>query len=122
MLRASDVMGRVGALQLSRCGSLDEQVRFLKGWFRDTLATAPVERLALLRLDGDLYESTMDALEALYDRVSTWGFVIVDDYGVIRACKQAVHDFRDRRGIEEPLVMEDWSAAHWRKHGREIDA
>jgi O-methyltransferase len=100
-----------------RYGLLDEQVRFLKGWFRDTLPKAPVERLAILRLDGDLYESTMDSLEALYDRVTPGGFVIVDDYGVIRACKQAVHDFRGRREIAEPLVMEDWSAAHWRKDG-----
>ena len=45
---------------------LDAQVRFLKGSFKDTLATAPIERLAVLRLDGDLYESTMDALVPLY--------------------------------------------------------
>jgi hypothetical protein len=44
---------------------LDEQVRFLEGWFRDTLPGAPIERLAVLRLDGDLYESTMQALECL---------------------------------------------------------
>lgn len=98
-----------------RYGLLDDQVRFLKGWFKDTLPRAPIERLAILRLDGDLYESTMDALEALYDRVSPGGFVIVDDYGVLPPCRQAVHEFRDRRGIDDPLVMEDWSGVHWRK-------
>ena len=64
----------------SRYGLLDAQVRFLKGWFKQTLKDAPIERLALLRLDGDLYESTMDTLVPLYDKVSPGGFVIVDDY------------------------------------------
>ena len=54
----------------ARYDLLDDRVRFLKGWFRDTLPAAPIESLALLRLDGDLYESTMDALGALYRKVS----------------------------------------------------
>ncbi|HUQ75167.1 MAG TPA: TylF/MycF/NovP-related O-methyltransferase, partial [Burkholderiales bacterium] len=53
---------------LRRYDLLDEQVRFLKGWFRDTLPGAPVQRLAVLRIDGDLYESTMDALTHLYPK------------------------------------------------------
>jgi O-methyltransferase len=77
-----------------RYGLLDEQVRFLKGWFRDTLPDAPIERLAVLRLDGDLYESTIQALDGLYDRLSAGGYVIVDDYGNVAGCRQAVHDFR----------------------------
>ncbi len=52
---------------------LDHQVRFLEGWFRDTLPVAPIEKLAILRLDGDLYESTMQALECLYDKLSVGG-------------------------------------------------
>ena len=56
--------------RFDRYGLLDDQVKFLPGWFRDTLPTAPIERLALLRLDGDLYDSTYDALDALYPRVS----------------------------------------------------
>ena len=81
-----------------RYGLLDEQVRFLKGWFRDTLPTAPIERLAILRLDGDLYESTIQALDSLYHKLSVGGFVIVDDYGNVAACRQAVHDFRAEHG------------------------
>ena len=68
----------------SRYGLLDEQVAFLPGWFRDTLPAAPINQLAVLRLDGDLYESTMDALTALYHKVSPGGFVIVDDFGLDR--------------------------------------
>jgi O-methyltransferase len=98
-----------------RYGLLDEQVRFLKGWFRDTLPAAPIERLAVLRLDGDLYESTIQALDALYDKVSPGGFVIVDDYHNVAACRQAVHDFRDRRGITDPIETIDCGGAFWRR-------
>ena len=99
----------------ARYGLLDEQVRFLKGWFKDTLPRAPIDRLAVLRLDGDMYESTMDALEALYARVSAGGYVIVDDYGVVPACKQAVEDFRGRQGIRDELRRIDWSGVFWQK-------
>ena len=54
-----------GAGQLRALRPVDDRVRFLEGWFRDTLPTAPIDQLAVLRLDGDLYESTMDALVAL---------------------------------------------------------
>lgn len=93
----------------------DDQVKFLKGWFRDTLPTAPIKQLAILRLDGDMYESTMDALNALYPRVSVGGFVIVDDYGAIPACRQAVEDYRSRHGIREPVQAVDWTGVYWRR-------
>ena len=94
---------------------LDDQVVFLKGWFRDTLHAAPIDRLAVLRLDGDLYESTMDALVALYEKVSPRGIVIVDDYGQIAACAAAVDDFRHSRGIVEPLERIDASGVFWQR-------
>jgi hypothetical protein len=99
----------------AKYGLLDDRVVFLKGWFKDTLRAAPIERLAVLRLDGDMYESTMDALSALYDKVSTRGFVIVDDYGCIESCRRAVHDFRDARGIADPIVDIDGFGVYWRK-------
>jgi hypothetical protein len=98
-----------------RYGLLDERVRFLKGWFKDTLLKAPIAALSLLRLDGDLYESTMDALNALYDRVSPGGFVIIDDFGVLVQCKQAVMDFRGKHNISSPIHQVDWSGVYWRK-------
>jgi O-methyltransferase len=94
---------------------LDERVRFLKGWFADTLPTAPIEHIAVLRLDGDMYSSTMDALVPLYDKVSPGGFVIIDDYGAVPACAQAIHDFRAERGITEEIHQVDWTGAYWRK-------
>ncbi|MBY0336411.1 MAG: TylF/MycF family methyltransferase [Acetobacteraceae bacterium] len=99
----------------ARLGLLDERVKFLKGWFSDTLPTAPVERIALLRLDGDLYSSTMDALTNLYHKVSPGGFVIVDDYQQWPACKRAVDEFRATQGITEPLHFVDQDAVYWRR-------
>jgi O-methyltransferase len=94
---------------------LDESVHFLQGWFEDTLPTAPIGQLALLRLDGDLYSSTIQTLDALYDKVSVGGFVVVDDYGSIPACKQATDDFRARRGIDDVIHVIDWAGVYWRK-------
>jgi len=94
---------------------LDDKVKFLKGWFKDTLPVAPIEKLAIIRLDGDMYESTMDGLTNLYHKLSPGGFVIIDDYGVIPACKKAVHDFRDEQGITEEIVNIDDSGYFWQK-------
>lgn len=98
-----------------RYGLLDEQVRFLPGWFSQTLPTAPIERLALLRLDGDLYDSTRDALEALYPKVSPGGYVIVDDYDFTEECRAAVHDYLDSISEDVQLHPPDTEAAYWRK-------
>lgn len=92
---------------------LDERVVFLEGWFKDTLPKAPIEKLAILRLDGDMYESTIQALHALYHKVSPGGFVIVDDY-VLPPCAKAVDDFRTRHGIMAPLQEVDGAAVWWR--------
>jgi O-methyltransferase len=101
----------------ARYGLLDEQVRFLPGWFRDTLPKAPIERIGLLRLDGDMYESTYVALEALYPRLSPGGYVVVDDYGAVPACRQAVTDYRGRRGIVDPIHEIDWTGVYWKRSG-----
>ena len=96
-----------------RYGLLDDRVCFLEGWFKDTLATAPITQLSLLRLDGDMYESTVQALNALYHKVSKGGYVIVDDYG-LKPCAAAVDEFRERHGISEPLINVDDAAVWWR--------
>jgi O-methyltransferase len=100
-----------------RYGLLDDQVRFLSGWFQDTLASAPIEQLAVIRLDGDMYESTIVALDALYPKLSVGGYLIVDDYGAIPACKQAVDDYRDDHGIDERLEQVDWTGVYWQRTG-----
>jgi O-methyltransferase len=99
----------------AKYGLLDDQVVFLKGWFSETLPTAPIQRLAVLRLDGDMYESTMDGLVNLYDRVSPGGFVIVDDYGALKGCQQAISEFRASRRIEDPIQNIDGIGVFWCK-------
>lgn len=96
-------------------GLLDDQVQFLVGWFRDTLPKAPIEQVAVARLDGDMYESTMDGLRSLYPKLSRGGYLIVDDYGAVEACKKAVHDYRDERGITDPIEKIDWTGVFWRR-------
>jgi len=99
-----------------RYGLLDDAVRFLPGWFSETLPHAPINRLAVVRMDGDLYESTMDALVNLYPKLSPGGYVIVDDY-VISGCRAAVHEFRDRHGITDPIEKIDDAGSFWRRGG-----
>ncbi len=94
---------------------LSEQVVFLKGFFRDTLPGYPLGPIAVLRLDGDLYSSTMDALEHLYDRVSPGGYVIIDDYGVVIDARRATLDFRISREITAPMIAVDGDAIFWQK-------
>jgi O-methyltransferase len=101
----------------SRFGLLDDQVQFLKGWFKDTLPSAPIIRLAILRLDGDYYESTMDALNGLYDKLSVGGYVIIDDFGENEwtYCRRAVDDFRNAHGITSPALRVDSKCYYWKK-------
>jgi O-methyltransferase len=96
---------------------LSDRVRFLPGLFADTLPDAPIDRLAILRIDGDLYSSTRDALVALYDRVSAGGYVVVDDYGCLEPCRIAVDEFIAERGLDVEIDQVDWTRVCWRKTG-----
>jgi len=104
------VMNNFASLNL-----LDNRVVFVKGWFSETLPPAPIEQIALLRLDGDLYESTMDVLNALYDKVTPGGYIIIDDYGHWKACKKAVTHFRKIRGIDDEIIKIDYTGVYWQK-------
>ncbi len=99
----------------ARYGLLDDRVRFLEGWFADTLPTAPIGGLALLRLDGDLYQSTWEALEHLYPKLSVGGIVIVDDHGAFEPCRRAVADYREQYDITDEIVPVDWTGVWWRR-------
>lgn len=99
----------------ARYDLLDAQVRFLVGWFRDTLPKAPISRLAVLRLDGDLYESTLDSLTHLYPKLSIGGYVIVDDYNVVTSANHAVHDYLSAHSLKFKLLEIPGGGAYWRK-------
>ncbi len=96
-------------------GLFDDNVKLLKGWFKDTLPSAPIRALSILRLDGDMYESTMDSLGALYPKLSVGGYVIIDDYGDFQSCRQAVSDYREKKNIKEEIQWADWSCIYWKK-------
>ena len=104
-------------------GDAADRLVVTRGFFNETCAKSAVAEIALLRLDGDLYVSTWDALAALYDRVSPGGFVYVDDYGSFNGCREAVDRFRTERRIFEPMhfVQENtgpqpsFEAVWWRK-------
>ncbi|ESY74863.1 TylF/MycF family methyltransferase [Mesorhizobium sp. M1050] len=93
---------------------LDDQVVFVKGLFGDTLPERVAGPLALIRLDGDMYESTMDSLEALYPRLSPGGFAIIDDLAH-PPCRQAVDDYRACNAIEAEVHEIDWTGGWWQK-------
>jgi len=97
-----------------RYGLLDDQVRFIPGWFKDTLHKAPIEQISVLRLDGDLYESTIQALEPLYPKLSPGGYCIIDDYN-LEYCRKAVADYRSQHGITAEIIDIDGYGAYWRK-------
>ena len=99
----------------ARYGLLDAQVVFLEGLFKDTLPAAPVETLALLRLDGDMYESTLDGLVNLYHKLSPGGTLIADDYYLFESQRKAVDEFRAAHGITDPIVQIDHFGGYWIK-------
>lgn len=93
---------------------LNDNVRFLKGWFKDTLPKIPVKKLALIRCDGDMYGSTMDILVNLYPKLSLGGYIIIDDWSM-NACRKAVQDFRKQKRIKDKIIKIDLSSAFWQR-------
>jgi hypothetical protein len=96
-------------------GLLDDQVKFLKGFFSETLPVAPIESLSVVRLDGDMYESTMDGLTNLYPKLSVGGYLIVDDYGEVPAARDAVTDYRNAHNISDPIQVIDHTGVYWQR-------
>ena len=102
-------------------GLLDSQTQFHQGFFG---ASCPefrkdfMGRLAVIRLDGDMYESTMDILYNVYEMLSVSGYAIIDDYG-IDECKKAIAEFMKVNSIEEEIKIVDDYGAYFQK-SREV--
>lgn len=95
---------------------LDDRVVFLRGWFDQSLPLLDADqKFCVIRLDGDMYQSTMDALVNLYDKLSPGGFCIIDDFGAIVACQKAVNQFRHDRGIDAQMYNIDGTGIFWQK-------
>jgi hypothetical protein len=97
-------------------GALDENVIFLEGWFEDTLPNnTSIGELSVLRMDGDMYKSTMDVFDSCYHKVVKGGRVIIDDY-CIPNCKNAVHKFREVNSFTEEITIIDQCGIFWTKN------
>jgi O-methyltransferase len=94
---------------------LEDGINFVPGQFEDTLPRLKDQRWAIIRLDGDTYDTMQVSLQSLYDGLSPGGFVIVDDYQILPECRRAVAEFRAERGITDPIVEVDWNFARWRR-------
>jgi O-methyltransferase len=94
---------------------LEHDVKFVPGFFQDTLPALGGRRWAIARLDGDSYDATRLGLEALYPTLEVGGYIIIDDYLPLDDCRRAVDDFRAEHGITEPIEPIDWSGARWRR-------
>lgn len=99
---------------LEEVGYPKENVKFHAGWFQETVPKVNIEKIAVLRLDGDFYDSYAVPLEYLYDRVTLGGFIVIDDW-VLRGCREAVADFFAKRQLAPYLSHVDGSVRYFRK-------
>ena len=95
-----------------RYGYLDDRTVILKGWFKDTIPglKSRSRRWCLLRLDGDIYESTIQVLDALYDDLVPGGYVVIDDFGTDVGAAHATRDFLHKIGRIAPPAKETGKA------------
>ena len=116
-----EVPTEVVANNFLKYGLLDSNVIFAKGFFNETMPplSERIETLAIMRLDGDMYESTVDVLYNLYDKLSVGGYVIMDDWTGFPS-KIAVEDFFKVHGINPKIVFIDGLSVYWKKD-KQID-
>jgi len=110
-----EVSYEVVASNFAKYGLLDSNVIFVKGFFRDSMfpLSKEVKRLSIMRLDGDMYESTVDVLDRLYDKLSVGGYTIIDDWFGFPA-KTACEDFFKVHGINPEIIAIDTISAYWK--------
>jgi hypothetical protein len=84
-------------------GYPQERVRYVQGKVEETIPATLPERIALLRLDTDWYESTRHELEHLYPRLAPGGVLIIDDYGAWQGARRAVDEWR--AAVPEPPLL-----------------
>lgn len=108
MLEAENAMKMSGA----------RKYHIVKGWFNKTLTSFPADTpIAILRLDGDWYESTMACLENLYGKVVPGGIIIIDDYHAWDGCSRAIHEFLQREGLNDRVCQWRDNVAYILKRG-----
>lgn len=95
----------------------ESSINFVQGWFQDTIpvTTQKIEKIAILRIDGDWYESTKVCLEGLYDKVVDGGVVIIDDYQSCYGCEKAVDEFVTNRSLNVKITLDGRGGCYFLK-------
>jgi hypothetical protein len=93
-----------------------EKIHIVKGWFQETLPIhkEAVGAIALLRMDGDLYESYKQPLEILYDQVVPGGFIVFDDW-MLKGCRIAVLEFLEKLPVKPFIHKADYAVRYIQK-------
>lgn len=94
---------------IARFGLLDDKVKFVVGFFADSLKALAQERFALIRLDSDSYDSVEESLLYLYPLLSKGGVIIIDDWH-LAGCRAAVENYRSRLGVTDEIAEYDGNA------------
>jgi O-methyltransferase len=92
---------------LARTGYDSNKIHFVQGRVEDTLPEQAPQRISLLRLDTDWYESTYHELRHLFPRLSSGGVLIIDDYGWFKGCRQATDEYIQEHDLRLLLVRID---------------
>ena len=94
-----------------------EKIKFIKGWFDKTVPVERdnIEKIAVLRIDGDWYESVKTCLDGLYDKVSTGGVIISDDYQSCYGAEKAVNEFIEKRNLNVKVILDGRGGCYWYK-------
>jgi O-methyltransferase len=93
---------------------LDSNIKFVVGEFKNTVPVSKINNIALLRLDGDHYDSTMIVLENYYWNISKGGYCIIDDYNNEHiACRNAVDEFRLKHSINNKIIDTHGGSVYW---------
>jgi O-methyltransferase len=100
--------------RLEAAGVSPQRLFLVEGYAQETISLLKPPRIAILRLDADLFDPTYAALSELYDRVEPGGYVIVDDYGHWKGCAEAVERFFYERGETFPGQKIDYTCYGWR--------
>jgi O-methyltransferase len=106
---------------IATAGAHNVQYKIYKGWFSDTIPTYPGEKIAVLRLDGDWYESTIVSLRGLWDFLMEDGLLLIDDYFHWDGCSRAVHDFLSERKLNARIEVAPFGTVFIRKRSQDID-
>lgn len=93
------------------------RIELVKGWFENTipLTKEKIDKIAVLRIDGDWYESTKCCLEGLYDKVQNGGYVIIDDYQSCYGCERATNEFLKDNNLAVDIKLDSRGGCYFAK-------